>query len=304
MVPRDKHRGGNSIMRRGTTVVKRYNAYGRGSCLAEMAVLSRLADLPVAHVKSGTRPDALHLEYVDGVLATEVIEAGFASNVLRAMGETLREIQRVPTSRFGAAADWQVLVHGDFAPYNVIVSDDGTTIRAIVDWEAACLRHPLTDLAWCEFQFLRLFPRHSYATRHLFEGYGATVDRAALEAERHNYEEGLCIRGIGPAVWPTTPFQAVSFAGVQEGAAFVAALSRAAGAPFQVKPYDPPAEIWIDVASPGVKVMMNEPAAAVAASVFSASKTEVVKVLPPAARLAFLASHVRPLGIDDVLAIL
>jgi hypothetical protein len=283
-------------------VVKRPN-HPDGSCLYELAVLSRIADLPVARVKAGTRVNALHLEYVEGVPATEAIEAGHASSVLRAMGRLLRDIQAVPKSRFGASADWQVFAHGDFAPYNVIVSEDGETVKAIVDWEAATLTQPITDLAWCQAQFLRLFPRHRYALSHLFEGYGAAPDPAAVETVAREYAGNLSEFGVQHVTSPTSPFHVASFADPREGAAFVAAVSRAAGAPFRAHPWDPPAEIWIVPGPNSVEAMMNEPAAAIAASVFSATTTSIVKVLPLHARLAVLTNHIPPFGIDDVLAL-
>ena len=292
----------NSVTREGSRIVKRHY---RVPGLYELAVLARIGDLPVPRVLAGTRPDALHLEYVDGILATEAIEAGYGSSVLRAMGEALRSIHAVPMSRFGAVKEGDVLSHGDFAPYNVIVSPDGETIRAVLDWEQACLQVPIVDIAWCVMQFRRLFPRYEYAVPHLFEGYGQSFSQPALEEAARRYQGVLSQGGYARVTWPTINFQAMSFGDRREGAAFIAAVSRAAGAPFRAVPYDPPAEIWaVPQSLGGLQVLLNEPAGAVASAVFGATMTAVVRSLPEDARLAFLATHIPASGTDDVLAIL
>lgn len=298
-------RSGNAVSWDGSAVVKRH-ASGPAAALRELSALARLADLPVPRVLPGTRADSLRLRYVPGVPATAAIEAGHGSRVLRAMGEAIRVVERVDPSRFGAATRAGVATHGDFAPYNVIVSEDGTEVRAIVDWEAAHVGDPLVDLAWCEYQHQRLFPRHGYAIPHLFAGYGALPSRAALDKALHTRIDELSRGAIAPlAVARAEGFHAIAFVDPHEAAAFVAALSRAALAPFRAGPADVPAEIWV---APGTgdtrQVLMNETAAAVATGAFHLPLAEVIDRAPRDARLAFLAGHIPAMGVSDALAIL
>jgi hypothetical protein len=88
-------RSGNTVSWDGSAVVKRH-ASGPSAGLRELSVLARLADLPVPRVLPGTRADSLRLSYVPGVPATEAIEAGHGSRVLRAMGEAIHAVQRSP----------------------------------------------------------------------------------------------------------------------------------------------------------------------------------------------------------------
>jgi hypothetical protein len=104
----------------------------------------------------------------------------------------------------------------------------------------------------------------------------------------------------------TRPFCALAFADRREAAAFVAALSRAALAPFRAGPTDVPAGIWVAPwTSAERRVLMNATAAAVASLVFHLPPgAEVVESLPIGARLAFLAGHGPAMGVMDALAIL
>jgi hypothetical protein len=298
-------RSGNAVSWDGSAVVKRH-ASGSSAGLRELSVLARLADLPVPRVLPGTCADSLRLRYVPGVSATAAVEAGHGSRVLRAMGEAIRAVQLVDPSRFGAATRTGVVVHGDFAPYNVIVSEDGTEVRAIVDWEAAHVGDPLVDLAWCEWQCQRLFPRHTYALPHLFAGFGGSPSRGALDAALADRMSELSRGGIVPvAIAPAPSFHAIAFADRHEAAAFVAALSRAALSPFPTAPADDPAEIWVAPGAGNARlVLMNEPATAVAAVFHVPPRAEIIDRVPGDARLAFLAGHIPAMGLGDALAVL
>jgi aminoglycoside phosphotransferase len=299
-------RSGNTVSWDGSAVVKRH-ASGPSAGLRELSVLARLADQPVPRVLPGTRADSLRLGYVAGLSATAAIEAGHGSRVLRAMGEAIRAVQLVNPSRFGAARETGVVIHGDFAPYNVIVSEDGTEVRAIVDWEAAHVGDPLVDLAWCEWQCQRVFPRHGYALPQLFAGFGRLPSRGALEAALATRMSELSRGAIAPLlIAPAQQFRAITFADRHEAAAFVAALSRAALAPFRAGPDDVPAEVWVAPGTGGGRhVLMNATAAAVATAEFHMpSGAAVVEDTPTDAQLAFLAGHIPAMGVSDALAIL
>jgi hypothetical protein len=297
-------RSGNAVSWDGSAVVK-CHASGPSAGLRELSVLARVADLPVPRVLPGTRMDALRLSYVPGLPAMAAIEAGHGSRVLRAMGEAIRAVQRIDPSRFGTA-EAGVVVHGDFAPYNVIVSEDGAEVRAIVDWEAAHVGDSLVDLAWCEWQCQRLFPRHGYALSELFAGFGWSPSRAVLDAALDARLSELSRGALAAStIAPAPRFRVITFTDPREAAAFVASLSRAALAPLRAGPSAVPAEIWI---APGAgdarQVLMNETAAAVATTAFHMPPAEVTDGVPVDARLAFLAGHVPAMGVSDALAIL
>jgi hypothetical protein len=299
-------RSGNTVSWDGLAVVKRH-ASGPSAGLRELSVLARLAELPVPRVLPGTRADSLRLGYVSGVPAMAAIEAGQGSLVLRAMGEAIRAVQQVDPSRFGADPETGVVVHGDFAPYNVIVSENCTAVRAIVDWEAAHVGDPLVDLAWCEWQCQRLFPRYGYALPHLFAGFGESPSRGALNAALATRMSELSRGRIAQvAIAPAQRFHAIAFADRHEAAAFVAALSRAVLSPFRTNAADVPAEIWVAAAPGGARqVLMNGTAAAVAEAVFHMPPVaEVVDRAPLDAEIAFLAGHIPALGVSEALAIL
>jgi hypothetical protein len=295
-------RSGNAVSWDGAAVVKRH-AGGPDAAARELAMLARLSDLPVPRVLPGTSMSALRLAFVEGQPAVDAIEAGHASAVLRAMGEALRALHRVDSRRFARDVVTGTLTHGDYAPYNVIVSADGDVVGAVVDWEMADIADPVMDLAWCEAQCLRLFPRHRYALPHLFAGYGATPSRteldAALEARLSELSSG---RRRPPILVSPESFHSIGFSDSSEGAAFIAALSRAASAPFR-DDCAAPAQIWISSTDhQGIRVLLNATAAAIAARVFRAPVARGLVEVDGI--LVFLAGHVPPMGVDDVLKLL
>jgi hypothetical protein len=253
-------------------------------------------------VRAGSRPDALHLEFIPGLAAADAIEAGQASALLHSMGGMLRRIQEVDPRRFGRSSSAGVVSHGDFAPYNAIVSEAGD-VAAIVDWEAADVRSPLTDLAWCEWQFERMCPRHAYALPNLFDGYGERPPRAALDEALSARLNELAI-GRAPSWSPgEAERHRVEFDDRDQAAAFMGAVSRAVSAPLRAGPLAAPSELWAVVEGDGVHAYLNRTAMEIAMSVFQAAGGEI-SPLPPNATLVFLAGHVAPLGRDDVMSLL
>jgi aminoglycoside phosphotransferase (APT) family kinase protein len=294
-------RSGNAVSWDGASVVKRH-ASGIPATLRELAVLGRVADLPVPRVRAGTEPSALHLEFVNGMPAGEAIEAGRASDVLFAMGRALRQVQDVDPRRFASTTAHGVVSHGDFAPYNVLV-DDECDVLTIVDWEATDIRDPLTDLAWCQWQFERLFPRQTYALGKLFEGYGESPSPARLAAALEA-RVGSLSAGQG-SIWTLGDDRRhhVAFDDRREAAAFVAALSRVVNAPLRVGPLAAPSEVWSRATESGVDLYLNATAMETAVAVFQAIGGERTS-LHPEARLVVFAGHTGPLGLDQAIAIL
>jgi tRNA A-37 threonylcarbamoyl transferase component Bud32 len=282
-------------------VVKRH-AGGSDATLRELAVLARVWDVQVPRVRQGSEPSALHLDFVPGISGVEAIEAGRASDVLLAIGQAIRRVQSIDPRRFGSTATAGVVSHGDFAPYNVIVSEEACALQAIVDWEAADIRDPLVDLAWCEWQFNRLFPRHAYALPQLFAGYGESPSRVALDAALERRLEALSNGAVSSWQPADVKRYRVVFDDRCQAAAFVAALSRVVDAPLRVGSLASPAEIWaVTTSAADVDVFLNHTAIEMAAAVFQATGGEAATV-PPHARLLFLAGHVGALGLDQALS--
>lgn len=282
-------------------MVKRH-AGGPDATLRELAALARVADIPVPRVRPGSEPSALRFDFVPGLSGVDAIEAGRASDVLLAIGQAIRRVQSIDPRRFGSTTRAGVVSHGDIAPYNVIVSPENGELQAIVDWEAADIRDPLTDVAWCEWQFKRLFPRYSYALPHLFAGYGESPSRAALDAALEGRLEALS-KGLVSSWQPADAKRyRVLFDDRRQAAAFVAALTRVVDAPLRVGPLASPAEIWAATTSEAdVEVFLNHTAIEMAAAVFQATGGEAA-TLPPHAKLVFLAGHVSAMGLDQALS--
>jgi len=139
---------GNDISWNGSAVIKRYNnkpvSYYR-----EHAVLLRLSNLPVPRVLQGSRPGELHLAYIDGVRGVEAIDSGAASNLLRQMGSFLRRLHQIDITSFSdiLAGEGSVIVHGDFAHYNCLMSSEDQCLAGMIDWECAHLGGKIEDLA-------------------------------------------------------------------------------------------------------------------------------------------------------------
>lgn len=59
-----------------------------------------------------------------------------------------RLIEWLPNNVPEEAGDEITLVHGDFRLENLIVDDESTDVRAVLDWELSTLGHPLVDVAY------------------------------------------------------------------------------------------------------------------------------------------------------------
>ena len=166
---------GNTIFWNGECVVKSYGSrldhYYR-----EYALLKKLKNTPLPAVLDSTITGELHMEYIDGINGKEVAEIGKAIILLKEMGKFLHKLHSISVEDVDGILDGKgnVIVHGDFAYYNCIFNNDCEKIIAVLDWEEAYLGDAITDLAWCEWQFLNKFPQHKWAISNLFDSYGNT----------------------------------------------------------------------------------------------------------------------------------
>jgi hypothetical protein len=126
----------NDTTGNGVVVVKRYagpDAEVRREL--ERAVLGRLQGvLPVPPVRDGVE---VTLGFVNGAHGQDLVEAGRAKEVLHASGRMLARIQALNVTEIlpGARAQtWQVLVHGDFGPNNLLFDPESPEVVAVLDW--------------------------------------------------------------------------------------------------------------------------------------------------------------------------
>lgn len=174
---------GNSIAWDGSAVVKSYGSRLDGLA-RERAILERLFNrLPVPELLPGGGEGQLRLAYVPGQPGNEAIETNRGGELLYALGVFLRKLHAVDPAMFRDVlpGNGPVIVHGDFAPYNAILDGERPVIRAVLDWEAAYIGDPVTDLAWCEWQFRMRHPHNTWAVSRLFEGYGTTPGASERE---------------------------------------------------------------------------------------------------------------------------
>jgi aminoglycoside phosphotransferase (APT) family kinase protein len=184
----------NTVHGDGRLVVKRYQGPDRVSRRArELSALTQLRGLlPVPAVLPAATGDALSMEFVAGVHGQELIEAGYAREVMRACGEVLRRIHAVDVTQLFPNTAGPVIVHGDFGPNNVLLSPEAHTIVAVLDWEWTHPGEPVEDLAWGEWIVRMHHPRDVDALDDFFEAYGHRPGWP----ERHRAMQDQCRRLI------------------------------------------------------------------------------------------------------------
>jgi aminoglycoside phosphotransferase (APT) family kinase protein len=173
-----------------TWVVKQYDGVdGEQRLATEIAALARAASaVPVPEVVQvdAHRRRAV-LTFMTGRHGQELVDEGFASQVLSAAGRTLRQ--------FHDEVDG--MVHGDYGPQNLLIDTSSWEVSAVLDWEFAHDGEPVEDLAWAEW-IVRMHHRGAApAVSALFEGYGWCpawpVRQAAMRAKCVKLER-LCRR--------------------------------------------------------------------------------------------------------------
>jgi aminoglycoside phosphotransferase len=209
-LPLVRHGYTNQTDQVGTTVTKAYaGPHAMERARAERIALTSLAGrLPIPVVLGGDAR-TLVVEFVPGRHGQDLVEDGFAEQVLASCGEVLRSLHSIdPALVFGPAGGNGVIVHGDFGPNNLLLSPDGSQVAALLDWEFCHLGEPIEDLAWCEWIIRAHHPHAVGALRHLFAAYGRTPpwsERHAVMLERCALLEQFCRdgdpEGAGVALW-------------------------------------------------------------------------------------------------------
>lgn len=246
---------GNHLRWDGEAVVKNFGAR-LGAFARERAVLGWLATmpeaLPVPRLLAAHRFGELRYAYIDGKTGGAAVESGLAPSVLTAMGTFLRQLHAVDSQPLTGVlpGEGPVLVHGDFAHYNVLVDHASGALLGVLDWEEARRGSIALDLAWCEWQFTNRFPELRWALKHLYDAYGDVPDQALRDtALRQRLDELRSRATVREEIQTDQPHDALqihcsSFGSRAEAAAFVAALSRLLAGPVY-RSFATEALVWV-----------------------------------------------------------
>jgi phosphotransferase family enzyme len=110
-------------------------------------------------------------EALAGRHGQDLIADGHAAQVLRLVGETLRQLQSIsPEVAQGLAGEGPVIVHGDFGPQNMHFELSSNTVVGVLDWESAHRGDPVEDLAWAEWIVRAHHPNAVWALHELHRG--------------------------------------------------------------------------------------------------------------------------------------
>lgn len=172
-----RHGYTNATERAGGTVTKTYVGPGAADrrAVERRALVALAGRIPVPDVLDDD-PDRLTMAYVPGRHGQDLLDDGFAREVLGGCGLLLRRLQEIPpAAMFDAlgSAD-EVVVHGDFGPNNVLFAPAGFAVAAVLDWEFCHLGDPIEDLAWCEWIVRAHHPAAMSELPRLFAAYGRT----------------------------------------------------------------------------------------------------------------------------------
>ncbi len=172
-------------------VVKKYvGSDSQERCKTEQKCLKALlAYLPVPKlVNSGQ--NELVMERLPGHHGQDLIDEGHAEAVLETAGVILRHLHKLSLkdtldlTGYGA-----VLVHGDFGPQNLLLTEAGNRVTGLLDWEWAHFGDPIEDLAWTEWVVRTHHADHARAMTAFFDSYGqrpSWVERQASMERRCN----------------------------------------------------------------------------------------------------------------------
>jgi aminoglycoside phosphotransferase (APT) family kinase protein len=166
----------------------------------ERRTLERLRGLlPVPEIDDAAdvAPLELRLRFLAGEHGQELIERGYADEVLHACGLLLRRLRQLPAGEPG-----RVLVHGDFGPNNLLLSVPGFAVTGLLDWEFAHIGDPIEDLAWCEWIVRAHHPDRRDALGSFFAAYRFAVppwaQRQAFMLDRCAQLREFCRRWDSP----------------------------------------------------------------------------------------------------------
>ena len=124
----------------------------------------------------------LTLSLLEGRHGQDLLVEGCAVRVLRHVGETLAELQRIPPDTVpGLVGEGSVIVHGDSGPQNMLFDLEADRVTGVVDWESAHIGSPIEDLAWTEW----IVRMHHRAAKDALDELFAAAGQRPSWAERH-----------------------------------------------------------------------------------------------------------------------
>jgi aminoglycoside phosphotransferase (APT) family kinase protein len=185
-----RHGYTNQTWAAGGSVVKRYlGPDGEQRMLQELAAIEAVASaVPTAKVLSvHWRERRVEFARVRGVPGQDLIEQGYANNVMKAAGRALAALHSHPEAQ---------VTHGDYGPQNLLLDAAGEAVVLVADWEFSFAgRDPLTDLAWAEWIVRMHHPAAASSISGLFAGYGHTPpwdDRKRVMLRRCEWLRDRC----------------------------------------------------------------------------------------------------------------
>jgi len=177
-------------------ILKRYVGPGAlNRWQTEMNLLPLLKnDLPVPTLLEQKNTGEILTKKIYGLHGLDLLEEGKSSQVLIALGNLLKLIQKFPAHKLHGLipGTGDVLVHGDYGPQNLLLHPNTFEPVAIVDWEWAHLGESVEDVASVEWM-LRMF--HTKEVTYLPLFYEAYGDIPAWE-DRHNAMMMICQRQL------------------------------------------------------------------------------------------------------------
>jgi thiamine kinase-like enzyme len=110
---------------------------------------------------------------VPGHHGQELIEEGWAAQMLRLIGRTLSDLQSIdPSTVLGLTGTGDVIVHGDFGPQNILFTLEPLCVSVVLDWELAHVGLAIEDLAWAEWIIRTHHPEAIEFLPELLDGSG------------------------------------------------------------------------------------------------------------------------------------
>ncbi len=195
----------NQTRLEGDRVIKSY--VGNGAlerCRTEQLCLRALDGLLPVPRLIDAREGELSMQSLPGRPGQELIDEGHAEAVLHAAGRLLRRIHGLQKQTIELGGQGRAIVHGDFGPQNMLLSEHGDHVLGVLDWEWAHYGDPVEDLAWAEWIVRMHHQGSEESLPALFEGYGERPPWPARHAHMVRRCEELAAsdpvqRG---AVWP------------------------------------------------------------------------------------------------------
>jgi aminoglycoside phosphotransferase (APT) family kinase protein len=198
----------------GEAVVKAFGEDTAERASVERSLLALVApEVPVPRLLPSADPSEVRMDFVRGILGQEWVAAmrpatnperiARQATFMAHCGLVLRSIHEVDPA--GALTtlpgDGPVVVHGDFAPYNVIVNPGDGRVVAVLDWELGHRGWPVEDLAWMEWNMRIWYSPQPSVLEAFYEAYG---DLPAWSA-RHSFMMERCELHARRALRPSYP---------------------------------------------------------------------------------------------------